>query len=549
MTPDLTCAACRERLPWRAADLLAPDDRAAVERHLATCADCQREATLWSGVATALADEERRIPPDARADDAWLALRDRLPRRSPLAVAQRADRRKGSLVDLNADPTTPPSAPSAPSIGGRPPQRPARSALALPAAVLLVALIVALFGLFGAQLRRGKTSAVTGSGTPTPTSCAPGALRASLPAHATIRDISMTSAREGWAVGWISDGTETQATPPKTLLMRFEDCQWRPVGDSIPAAQLLSVSMTSAADGWALGATVTDFSVSQGNGVTQHEWIGATMFALHDVNGVWQRVSLPTAAQSVSGKVRMTTSGDGWMLIDSGKSHTNPYSATYAYTLLHYQDGAWTPTPLTFDTSGSLILWNLAAMTPNDCWIVGYGPDAGDTFAVAHYHDGAWTTWTGSQLGVNYSALYGITMMAPDDVWIAGSYPYQDASGDHAGPLALHYDGAHWTRANIGDFTDQSNNHAIMTIAAASPTEVWAFPDTLGYIDRDYHLARESSGAWTWTTAPLLITSVSSVVFVSPTEGFAAAVTPTGPGYESVLLHYDNGSWSVIPNQ
>ena len=75
--------------------------------------------------------------------------------------------------------------------------------LALLVAALLIVLSVALFGVFGGQLRRGKAAAVTA--TSTPASCPASALSATIPADAIIQDISMTSPRDGWAVGWIPD--------------------------------------------------------------------------------------------------------------------------------------------------------------------------------------------------------------------------------------------------------------------------------------------------------------------------------------------------------
>lgn len=546
MKPELTCLACRERLPEHVADRLTRDEREAVERHLAGCSACRREAALWSATAAALAARDDHIPPDARAEDGWLALRGRLPQRAMVTTL----RRTTDLMDVDADSST--AAPrrigvevAQPRRSRRPSDRPSRRpSLALPAVVALVALLAALFGVFGAQLRRGKSSVVTGSGTPTPTACAPSALKATLPANAFVSDLSMTSPRDGWAVGEI--GLPQQATAPSALMLRFQNCQWQPYGSSIPAAELFGVSMVSATDGWAVGATVKDFAASQANSATTHLWASDTLIALHYVDGQWRRASLPGAPKTIEASVRMTAAGDGWILADGGKSHTGPYTTKDAYTLLHYQGGAWTPTPLTFDTSGSLILSRIAATSSSDCWIAGYSTD-GDTFAVAHYHQGVWTTWSGPQLGVTYPAIYAVTLTSPDNVWIAGSYPYKDANGDHTGPLALHYDGARWTRENIGDYGDQMGDHAIMALAAQSPTEVWAFPDNFAVAT--YEIAHESGGAWRWVAAPPHTLSINAAVFVSGTEGFASAVTPTstGTGVQSVLLHYINGAWSEIP--
>ena len=278
-------------------------------------------------------------------------------------------------------------------------------------------------------------------------------------------------------------------------------------------------------------------------------WVSKTLFALHYADGQWDRVSIAALSTGIGAKVRMTSSGDGWMLIDGGKSHTTPYTSKYAYTLLHYQSGAWTPVPLTFDASGSYIFWDIAAMTPDDCWIVGYGSGSDDTFAVAHYHRGAWTKWSGPQLGVTYAGLYSVTMTGPNDVWASGTYPYHDANGDHSGPLVLHYDGAKWTRESMGNVPDQLNEMLnTTTIAAQSTNDVWMFANAFAFGGGGpAYVAHERNGAWTWAQAPANLASIGTVVFVSSTEGFATGLISTRTGEASILLHYANGVWSAIP--
>ena len=542
ITPEMTCAACRERLVAYTANHLDSDERAAVERHLAGCVACRREAAFWGALGTALAAQESDIPPDTRSADGWLALRARLPRHDATFATHT---RKAPVLDVDVVAHDPLARPP------YPPQRSRRRPWpALVAAALLVALVAALFGLFGAHLRTGNGATPAGVATSTPAACSTSTLRATLPPHAFVSSISMTSPRDGWAVGWIQDGAGQQSVAPKSLILKFSNCQWQPFGESIAAAQLFSVSMGSATDGWAVGATVQDAGDPQASGSATHDWLAGTLFALHYTNGEWQRVALPGVTGGASGKVRMISASEGWMLLDIGKRHTDPYTVKYTYALLHYQHGSWSQTPLTFDTSGTLLLWDIAAMTPDDCWIVGYGA-ASDHVAVAHYHQGAWRTWSGAQLGVAYPALYAVTMTGPDDVWVAGSYPYQDASGDHTGPLALRYDGATWTRQAIGDSPDahSSNGGDLMTLAATSPTEVWAFPNGFAGLPGEYQMARYHAGAWSWVALPGGLVSINTATFTANSTGFAAAMKLTPAGMETTLLSYDDGTWSVIPSR
>lgn len=58
-----------ELLPLYAAGRLEEAERQTVERHLATCADCQADVALWRAVATEIvvADQALSAPPDLAA--------------------------------------------------------------------------------------------------------------------------------------------------------------------------------------------------------------------------------------------------------------------------------------------------------------------------------------------------------------------------------------------------------------------------------------------------------------------------------------------------
>src|SRR6476620_11843127 len=51
---DLSCERCQDSLPWYVADALSDDERAAMERHLASCARCQSALEEWREMALAL---------------------------------------------------------------------------------------------------------------------------------------------------------------------------------------------------------------------------------------------------------------------------------------------------------------------------------------------------------------------------------------------------------------------------------------------------------------------------------------------------------------
>jgi hypothetical protein len=555
MTPELTCSDCRQRLLWHVAGQLPADESAAVHHHLAHCTACQREAGLWDAVAAALDDADRGIPPDTQAAGGWLALRGRL---SEYPIPLSSQSRGTRLVETTVEPQRPaPGHHLAGIPGDRHPSR--RPLIALLAASLLIALSAALFGVFGSQLRQSKRLAVAATSTPTPAACASSALSASLPANSRILDISMTSARDGWAVGQMWDQSQ-QATPPSPLMFRFQNCRWMPVSDlsdiTGPATELFSVAMDSPTDGWAVGTYDKDTPYVQANGITAHEWIGIKLLVLHYASGQWRPMDVPAGGNALSAQVAVISAGEGWMLVYGGKSHTDPYTPSYAYHLFHYLDGSWNSVPLTFDASGTLEFSDVAAAAPGECWVVGLDATGRDHFAVAHYANGKWQTWSSEQIGAGaYGILDHIALTGPDDAWVVGRSFYPFVRGQNYGPFISRFTGTGWVKQELPATQDQQLVDVSMTdIAMLSPAEGWAFfpsdvPRSNPPQAKALHFV---DGHWQWVTLPSPITFVYSLSRSSPTQGFAVVTLAdswTHASFEDDLVYYDNGAWSIVPNR
>ncbi|HEX8729864.1 MAG TPA: hypothetical protein VF739_14625, partial [Ktedonobacterales bacterium] len=126
-------------------------------------------------------------------------------------------------------------------------------------ATVAAALIVAL--LAGALLTRmagtpGQTSVGPVRYSPPKGACAPGDITAHLPAYGVFGALDMVSPDEGWAVGAVmGDPATPRYGSAYTLILHYTHCAWKSVGAIFPGVGLSSVSMGSASDGWALGAT------------------------------------------------------------------------------------------------------------------------------------------------------------------------------------------------------------------------------------------------------------------------------------------------------
>jgi hypothetical protein len=128
--------------------------------------------------------------------------------------------------------------------------------------------------------------------------------------------------------------------------------------------------------------------------------------------------------------------------------------------LWHVSSGSVTPTALTglmpADSPGAI--QGVHGTSSSDVWAVGQITDQTVTPNVQRilifYYDGSsWSAVSGLSTLVPPAAnvqqvLYDVYAYATDDVWAVGTEGYQSGVSD-GNLLALHWDGAAWTRVDI----------------------------------------------------------------------------------------------------
>jgi Putative zinc-finger len=567
MTPDNSCVSIRPLLLEYTLGQLSATSSERVNRHLATCADCRAELEQWRTFGSLLAETASRIPTDQNAEDGWNRLHARLhaePRVSaPPAHTQhkpgRVTLKRSTHLDLQA-----PSHREAENLSHTKGSR-ARPLLALLAAAALVALSVAIFVVFGGPAHFNSLGAHQGNATATPTTCAPDQYQIHIPAHATITSVAMVSAEEGWAVGTVWDPQGN--TPPATLILHLQHCVWSPVGESIPSASLLSVSVGADGNGWAVGTTQKRDPLSLNNDGTgtRNDYLSDQLVVLHLAQGTWRRETIMAGQAVGNAKVQMVGSG-GWMLLDTGKqTHlvgSNPVS-TYSYTLLRYTGSQWSPISLSFK-SPTVIVSDMSVVSAQEVWLSGYGTGVSDPSAiVARYSNGAWKTWEGNLGGVTFESLYHIVAQSGDDVSVSGTNYHETPGNDYLTLLVLHFDGTAWKLAAIPGNPNDPNGILYQTqptgLAVTATGDVWSFSSTLfpsqthaGY---DMLTLHARAGAWQVVDPQLApnVVFVSSLTMATATRGWAMAntyvQTDIGAVTEGHLVLVNGENWVTIPER
>ena len=601
MTPEISCDQCRDYLMEFTAGLLPPDLHSAIARHLATCAECQRESVAWRALNDAIHTRAQAVPPDTGAADGWARLEAALTSPAvepaqpiqpaqPLAPAVTANAANASPTNIPfplhmrdreraMTPNNPDSMafespeqakpqPAAPGVGAtlrpsRPPhqspptptptRRPRsiwRGVIPTIAAVLLIALSVALFA--GLHQSRGGVGASPTSH-PVP-SCAPSDITASFPTSGALDGpyfdgVQMLSPTDGWALGMYQTGSLSTPTD-HSFILHFTNCHWGAVTNPVPNDDLSSLSMVSATDGWALGNDPgTDAQV-----------------VLHYTGDAWHIVTLPVTISPPPtdfstppryGSLAMVSATEGWLT-----TMYRDQNGVMEGDVFHELDGKWTQvdmpssdaafpaTPIGHDEA-----WLLTAISDGSETIWFYGPGQLWSSDVSVLPAGT---------GIDFAGTLPIQVNSPRDTWLS---TYMQVGGGPRLPtrrVILHYDGSKWTQSALAN-NPQVQSAASVTVFSAN--DGWAFlsaaPSANGAPGTDcgpagvggvvtgalrLHKGRWQRAAW----QPQNIGCLSNITRVGSDEYWAvgtqlakdaSSVQPsTG---NQVLLHEVGGIWTV----
>ncbi len=480
------------------------DQYHAVRRHLESCGYCQR-ALVEAQRIRALVMAAGSMPPKATP-----------------SVAERVVAR---LQDHSLDDTLPLSA--VPNSGSRNAGRARlnrrrdtwRRLGALAAVLLLIASSALLFSRISL---RGQTNRPTPTATPaiTPTVPLLGNWADVVPVQATILDVAVVSQDDIWAAGLA--GTDHGI---ETLLMHYDGARWQVSPDTFDGAQLYSISMVSATEGWAAGST---------NG---------TPFMLHYTSGHWRdaTTSVDTGAlrdhKIILTQVRMATAISGWAL---GQGDQAPQHSTQI--LQYIKVGStyrWEPT----ESFEGTTLNALSVVSDHEAWVVGaYAAKMTIMRVTVTYLNNDpnsivtnWATHSWETLGAGN--LTSVSMRSSTDGWAGGS------DGNGTGAL-FHWDGSEWSRVALPSSFEQPG--AVQGIVATGANAAWVYGEFPG--SHSSYLYSIADGQWTdHQFSPSMDAHLVTGAALSPTELLSITDGATDYGAHPKPMTYNLGQGSAIP--
>ncbi len=374
--------------------------------------------------------------------------------------------------------------------------------------------------------------------------------------------VAAGSASDVWAVGFYTNGSG----PNQTLVEHWDGTTWAIVPSSSPGLSdnvLYSVAAVSANDVWTVGHYTTN-----GTGTTLVEhWDGTAWSVIASPNQGTYNNLLSVAAVSAN---------DVWAV---------GYNNSVGALTEHWDGTVWSivPTP---PAVGDSFLVAVSALSANDVWAVGNHDGQSQTL-VEHWDGTAWSVVPSPSPGSSDNELNGVAAVSANDVWAVGFY----LGSQNYNTLVEHWDGTSWSVVPSPNYPILDNE--LNGVVAVSANDVWTVGDyyishspyTRGTLVEHYGDCTSTPTA-TITPAPPTSTpaaptaTITSISTPSPTTvptcvpGWSMVASPdpdnagflfgvsvlaandvwavgdfsTVNGRQTLVEHWDGGSWSVVPS-
>ncbi len=215
--------------------------------------------------------------------------------------------------------------------------------------------------------------------------------------YSFLYGVTAISATDVWAVGQFQPN---QITDRKPLILHWDGTQWTIVPNPDPGegSELHSVAAVAANDVWAVGF--------QSSSALLEHWDGTQ----------WQLAAAPSVVYDQLMSVSMLSATEGWAVGDQifSAGRTQPLT-------LHWDGIAWSRIPtLTHPVSDRIT--GVAALAPNDVWMIGGTSDATGFHTLFGHWDGTqWLEVPPPSSG--NTILLGATAQGPDLWAVGGTYP------------------------------------------------------------------------------------------------------------------------------
>ena len=319
-------------------------------------------------------------------------------------------------------------------------------------------------------------------------------------ANNELNAVAATSPTDIWAAG-DNNSTAITGNPRVTLAEHWDGSAWSIVsspnvtyGTGTDDNVFASIAATSANDAWAVGLSAPA-RTSPHNTLAEH-WNGTNWSIVTSPNG--------TGTANALFSVKGDSTSDYWAV---GSTSTTTSANTLAE---HWNGTSWvitaTPSPSPYSR-----LIAVKVLSPVNVWAVGDQSPDNVIFStlIEHWNGTGWSVVPSTQSTLGNGFLLGIDGTA-GDLWAVGAGTSTGSGFDST--LIEHWNGVSWTTVSNAP---SGNNTDLISIAAASPTSVWAVGATFGgtAVSPTDHTYVVHWDGTSWTSVAAVDTTTSTDLF------------------------------------
>lgn len=217
---------------------------------------------------------------------------------------------------------------------------------------------------------------------------------------------------------------------------------------------LLSTSVVSASDVWAVGYSYDPHTASGSDMTLAEHWNGSS----------WTIVPTPNPgpyANDLTG-VSANSSTDVWAVGSYQVDAAGQVIQTFA---IHWNGNSWSANLSTPNPTALSFLNAVTTLSANDVWAVGTWWSAGYLPLAAHWNGSTWSSVPITNTTGASTKLFAVSAWSSTDVWAVGSAA---PVGTTLQSLAYHWDGTSWTITPTPN-TSTAQNNQIFDVAPLEP--------------------------------------------------------------------------------
>lgn len=257
------------------------------------------------------------------------------------------------------------------------------------------------------------------------------------------------------------------------------------------------------------------------------------------------------------GAIEALSDHDVWVAVDHRVERAS--GRPNFFPLLEHWDGArWQRLSVPIGVTKQGELWDLAAVSTDDVWVVGAtspksDKHGADTSLLAHWDGAVWKTFPKPAPPAAYSRLTTITAIAADDIWVIGTMSAQPLESTNPRRLfAEHWDGTRWSlqplplRGSSVDATgSDSASHDDVWIVGSGTVGGKDFPLTAHWNGRRWAIVQDAS------IQRCRPRGLNGVVDIDKQNAWAVGYLWTGKGCSTKtsppVEHWNGTRWRVDP--